>query len=73
MDGKMYWLGIYTEDFINWLSLDGEVLNSKLQWKTGQPNNSDGQQKYATAGGSKGSKFGDSSVYKNFYSVCHIV
>ena len=73
MDGKHYWLGIYTEDFNNWISLDGEVLNSKLLWKPGQPNNSGGQQKHATSGGFYGSKLGDKPAYREFYSVCHIV
>ena len=73
MDGKYYWLGIYTEDFINWISLDGEVLNSKLLWKTGQPNNSGGLQKHVTSGGGFGSKLGDLGAHLDLYSICHIV
>ena len=73
MDRQTYWLGIYTKDFIDWISLDGEVLNSKLQWKAGQPNNVGGQQKYASSGGDYGSKLGDLSESALLYSVCHIV
>ena len=73
MDKKHYWLGIYTEDFNNWISLDGEVLNSKLLWMPGQPNNFDGQEKHVASGGRYGKKLGDMPAYRKFYSVCHIV
>ena len=73
MDGKAYWLGIYTKNFSNWISLEGEELNSKLLWKPGQPNNSGGQQKYAASGGGFGSSLGDLSKSAPLYSVCHIV
>ena len=70
MDGKNYWL-FYTEDSINWISLDGELLNSKLLWQPGQPKSAGGQQKYVIGG--YGSKLGDKKAYQKFYSVCHIV
>ena len=73
MDGELYWLGIY-RNFNNWISLDGQVLNSKLLWKAGQPNNVGGQQNYVVGGASDGSKkLEDMEAFKEFYSVCHIV
>ena len=47
MNGKRHWLGIYTEDHEVWKSVTGDVVEpTSLYWKSGQPNNFSGDQKY---------------------------
>ena len=43
LDREPYWLGLYTEDYTSWKSVEGNVIDdSLLAWKGNRPKKGDG-------------------------------
>ena len=64
-----FWLGIYTKDHVDWLTVDDYIISdpAQLNWKDGQPENVYGDSDYVS---SKDGALSDNQEHHEMYSIC---